>query len=281
MSTHEPPPEQVPPPSGESGEVPPPPPPTGGYGEAPPPPPPGPPAPPAGGDSYNLGNALSYGWTKFQANFGQIVVAVLVLVVAVAVVQIVGYLVSNAVRCDPKITYNSDGTFDTDTCSGGLFALSTFVSLLFSAAAFIVSMIISAGIVRGALDITEGRQLDPKTLLRTDNLVPVIVASLIIGVATFVGLVLCILPGIVVIFLTQYTIYFIVDKGLEPVEAIKASIAFTTQNLGNVLVWYIVGGIIALVGFAICFVGALVSVPVVIIGTAYTYKTLNNEPVAA
>ena len=204
----------------------------------------------------------------------------LVLVAAVAVVQIVGFLVSNAVQCEPKATFNGDGTVDVDKCSSGLFALSTIVSLLFSAAAFIVSMIISAGIVRGALDITEGRQLEPKTLLRTDNLVPVIVASLIIGVATFVGLLLCIVPGIIVIFLTQYTLYFLLDKGLSPVDAIKASISFTTQNLGNVLIWYIVGGIVALVGFAICFVGAIVSVPVVIIGTAYTYKTLNNEPVA-
>lgn len=267
MSTNEPPPDQPPPP------------PTGGYGEAPPPPPP--PAPPAGGNGYSLGNALSYGWTKFQANFGQIIVAVLVLVGVVAVVQIVGYVISNAVQCEPEVHINSAGQLVGNDCSGGLFALSTFVSLLFSAASFIVSMIISAGIIRFALDITEGRELNPKVLLSTDRLVPVIVASLIVGIATFVGLVLCILPGIIVIFLTQYTLYFLIDKDMAPVDAIKASVAFTTQNLGNVLIWYIVGGIVALVGFAICFVGAIVSVPVVIIGTAYTYKTLNNEPVAA
>ena len=292
MSTNEPPPPEQPP-SGPTPPPPPPPPaggygappPTGGYGTPPPGggyggPPPGQPAPPAGAGGYNIGNALSYGWAKFQQNFGQIVVGVVVLVVAVAIVQIIGFFISNAVQCDPNVHFDSQGRLVSKDCGSGLFAASTFVSLLFSAFAFIVSMIISAGLVRAALDITEGRRLDPKTLLRTDKLVPVIVASLIIGVASFIGLLLCILPGIAVIFLTQYTLYYILDQDLAPVDAIKASVRFTTQNLGNVLLWYIVGGIIALVGFAICFVGAIVTVPIALIGTAYTYKVLNGQPVA-
>ena len=284
MSTNEPPPPEQPP-AGQTPPPPPPPPPAGGYG-APPPaggyggPPPGQPTPPASTGGYSVGNALSYGWAKFQQNFGQIVVGVVVLVVAVAIVQIIGFFVRNAVQCDPNVHFDSQGRLVSNDCGSSLFAASMFVSLLFSAFSFIVSMIISAGLVRAALDITEGRQLDPKALLRTDRLVPVIVASLIIGVATFIGFVLCILPGIAVIFLTQYTLYYIMDQDLAPIDAIKASVRFTTQNLGNVLVWYIVGGIVALVGFVVCFVGAIVTVPIALIGTAYTYKVLNGQPVA-
>lgn len=277
MSTNEPPPEQPPADQAPPPPAPPPAPPMGGYGGTPPPPPP---APPGGSGGYSVGNALGYGWTKFQQNFGQILVAVIVLVVAVAVVQIIGFFISNAVQCDPNVHFNSEGRLVGDDCGGGFFTLSFFVSLLFSAFSFIVAMIISAGLIRAALDITEGRQLDPKTLLRTDKLGSVIVASLIVGVAAFVGFVLCILPGIVVIFLTQYTLYYILDKDMAPVDAIKASITFTTQNLGNVLIWYIVGGLVAVVGFVVCFVGAIVTVPIALIGTAYTYKVLNNEPVA-
>ncbi len=106
MSTHEPPPDQVPPP-----------PPTGGYGQAPPPPPP-PPAPSyGGGDStgYSLGNALSYGWAKFQANTGQIILSAVVLVVGLGVVAVLGTLVMSALTTDASCSVK-DGSF---SCDGG------------------------------------------------------------------------------------------------------------------------------------------------------------------
>ena len=89
------------------------------------------------------------------------------------------------------------------------------------------------------------------------------------------------MPGLIIGFLTSYSLYFVIDKNMSPVDAIKASIDLCTKNLGNTVIWYIVGGIIAVVGFIVCLVGALVSVPVVLIGTAYTYKKLTGQAVAA
>ena len=67
MSTNEPPP---PPPPTDPPAPPPPP----GYG--------GP--PPVGGGAYSVGTAWKYGWDKFVANLGQVLLAVLVLVAAAA-----------------------------------------------------------------------------------------------------------------------------------------------------------------------------------------------------
>src|SRR4051794_28552886 len=125
MSTNEPPP---PPPPDDYGSVPPPPPPPppsyGGYGATPPP---GPSAPPGGAGEYNVGTAFTYGWNKFTANIGQIAIAVIVLVAALIAIQVVGALFSQ-----------------------GRFLLQFGFSLI----SWIVSMIIGAGIVRGALAIT-------------------------------------------------------------------------------------------------------------------------------
>src|SRR5262245_58576857 len=134
MSSYEPPADQNPPPSG--------------YGETPPPPPP--PAPPGSG-AYSVGTAWRYGWDKFTSNLGQILLAVLLLVLVQIVVQGLSYLVSDAY----------------------------VIRWLFSVAAWILSMIIGAGIIRGALDITEGRRLDPATLLKPRKLGEVIVASVL------------------------------------------------------------------------------------------------------
>lgn len=266
MSTPEPPPEQVPPP-----------PPTGGYGETPPPPPPAPSYGGGDGTGYSLGNALSYGWAKFQANTGQIIVSAVVLVVGLGVVAVLGTVLMNALTSDGSCSVQ-DGTLDCDEGTG--FFARLILQALLSAALLVVAWIIGAGLVRASLNVTEGRPFLFSDVVKTDKLGSVVVASVIIAAATFVGTLLCYLPGLVVGFATSYTLYFIIDKDMAPIEAIKASVMFVRDNLANTIVWYIVGGLVAMAGFLVCVVGALVSVPVVLIGTAYTYKTLNREPVA-
>ena len=65
------------------------------------------------------------------------------------------------------------------------------------------------------------------------------------------------------------------------IDAIKASFEFTKANAGNVILWFLLSLVAWFVGALLCGVGLIVAIPVVLIGTAYTYKTLNNEPVAA
>lgn len=226
-------------------------PPSDGYGAPPPPPPP---APPQGGGGYSAGTAWSFGWNKFTGNLGSILIAVLVLVAVQVVVQVVSYFVSD----------------------------SLILRWVISLAGWVLSMIIGAGLVRGALDITEGRELDPKTLLTPNKLGEVIVASLLISVATFVGLILCVIPGLLVAFFTSFTLYFLMDRQeLGAIDAIKASFEFTKNNAGNVIVWFLLCLATYIVGFLLCGVGLIAAIPVILIGTAYTYKTLNGQAVAA
>lgn len=260
MSTYEPPPDQPP-----------------TYGQMPPGGPP--PAPPGGAGGYSVGNALSYGWAKFQANAGQIIIAAVVLVIGLAIVSGIGYGLTAAVTDGPSCSTDPN-TFRT-TCDGGTgFVTRLILQSFISAILLVVGQVIGAGVIRGALGITEGRKFEFSEMFKTDKLGSVLVASLIIAAATFVGTILCYLPGLVVGFVTSYTLFFIIDKDLAPVEAIKASINLVRENIGNTLVWYLVGGLVAIAGFVLCFVGALVTVPVVLIGTAYTYKTLTGQPVA-
>lgn len=278
MSTNEPPPEQpAPPPSGEYGEAPPPPPPpTGGYGQVPPPPPP---APPAGGSGWNLGDALSYGWKKFQENVGQIIIASIVLFVVYVVAAAIAFGFQALLTSDAECHFNSGGTLVCDEGSGFIWRM--IVAAISFGFVFVIAQIIGAGIIRGALGITEGRPFQTADIFKTDQLGSVVVASLLVGLLTTVGYALCYLPGIAVAFLTSYTLFFVIDKGLSPVDAIKASFDLTTKHLGDTVVWYIVGGLVAVAGVIACVVGLVVTIPLVIIGTAYTYKKLTDQPVTA
>lgn len=258
MSSNEPPVDPPGPPSSE--------PPAGGYGGYPPPPgqhgaPPPPPyggapygAPPGGGEAYNVGTAWGYGWSKFTANLGQILVAVLILVGVQVALQLVSYLGSD----------------------------SLVLTWVLSLVGWIVSMIIGAGIVRAGLDITEGKAINGAQVVVPHRLGEVVVASVIIGLATFVGLILCVLPGLAVMYFTSFTLYFLMDRpDLGAIDAIKASFEFTKNHAGQVIVWFLLSLATWFVGALLCGVGLVAAIPVVLIGTAYTYKKLTGQPVAA
>ncbi|HRD61526.1 MAG TPA: hypothetical protein PL137_11520, partial [Nocardioides sp.] len=249
----------------------------GGYGAPPPPPPP---AGPGAGSGWSLGDAINYGWTKFQANMSQILIAAIIFVVGIGVIAVVGFFIVGALMGSGDCTYDPN-TFETDCDTGPGFILGTIIYALVIAILFVVGQLLAAGIIRGSLGITEGRPFRYEEIFKTDKLRDVVIASLIVAALTFVGFVLCYLPGIVVGFMTSYTLYFVLDKNLAPWEAVKASFNFTKDHLGDTIIWYIVGGLIAAVGIAICFVGGLFTVPIYLIGTAFTYKKLTGQQVAA
>jgi uncharacterized membrane protein len=155
------------------------------------------------------------------------------------------------------------------------------MSALSGAISWVVQTAIGALIVRAALDITEGRPLEFGSLFGRIPWGKVIVLSLIVGAIVFVGFILCFIPGIIAAFLLSYATYFLLDDNLEPVDAIKASFALVKNNVGSALVWAILAFFVGLVGLCFCGVGYLVTYPIALIGTAYTYKKLSGKPVAA
>ena len=199
---------------------PPPPPPPGGYGSPPPPPEGyGYGGPPAGTPPYSVGTAVGYGWSKFQAHAGQIVIAGLIVFGGIVVLEVLGTLIQRLLL------------------QGGGLVISLLGSAITSFLFFLAYQVIGAGIIRGALGITEGREFRFDEVLKTDKLGPVVVTSLITSAIVFVGTLLCFLPGIIASFLLSFSLYFVIDRDLAPMDAIRASVELVTQNLGEALVW--------------------------------------------
>lgn len=203
---------------------------------------------------FSVSAAFSYGWKKFVANLGPILIAAVVMIVAVAVLQLL-----------------------QRELAGG----SAIMALAFSIVSFLVQLVLQAAIVKGSLDITKGAPITLGSLVEGINWAQVVVASLIIAVAMSIGFVLLILPGLAVLFLTSFTTYFIVDKNMGAIDAIKASVSFVIANAGNLILFFLATIAAYIVGALLCGVGLLVAVPVVVIATAFAYRTLNGEQVAA
>ena len=266
-----------PPPPPPYGQAPPPPAAPGGYGAAPPPPPP--PAPGQGG-SYSAPDAFSYGWARFKAKPAELLVPFLVVLVVLIVVEVI---VQVLLRATLLGTHSCDRTIFGQTVQAQC-GPSFFVQLLGTALAglfvSLISQAVGAGLIKNALNVADGGEASIGEIGAWATKGPVITTALIVAVATAVGTVLCYIPGIIVGFLLNWAMFYVVDEGLAPMDAIKASVNFATSHLGETIVFYLLGIVVIVVGAVLCLVGLLVAVPVLLIAAAFTFRVLNGKTVA-
>jgi uncharacterized membrane protein len=259
-----------PPPDSSSDEQP------TGWGAPPPPPPPG--TGVGGPGPYSPTDAVAYGWNKFKANPAPLLLGTLILLVVSGLVSYVTNLIADGIFVsEPTTRITSDGTIELDGGSG-LFAR-LLVSMVVSLIVGLISQIIVAALVKGALDTTDGKPVSVGSMFAGWDKGKVLVAAIIVSVATAIGTLLCYLPGLVIGFLTSYTIFFVVDRNMAPVEAIKASYSFVTANLSNTIVYYLLGILVVIAGAILCGVGLLAAVPIAVLGAAYTFRRLQGQQV--
>lgn len=239
----------------------------------PPPPPPGPPAPPTGGDgAFSASDAIGWGWSKFKENVSGVLVAALVAIGVTIVAGLVSALITAALGGgSPMQDLESLGAQQTSVADlpGQLIQM-------------IVGTTLTAVFARAALDVADGQPFNIFAALGKLNFVNVIVVAVLVGLATTIGLVLCILPGIAVMFLTYFSTYAVVDgEGTSPIEAIKTSFRLVSSNFGGSLGLLVLNFLVVLAGFLALCVGLFVAIPVTVLASAYAFRTFSGRPIAA
>ncbi|SIR96125.1 DUF2189 domain-containing protein [Williamsia sterculiae] len=219
---------------------------------------------------FSIGDALSYGWNKYKSNAGSWIAVILLGVVVSAIINFAfsGFDVGNV---SGGFTLGTDSDVSVGT---------SILSIIGSVVSFVVSTLFQAAYTRGALSEVDGTKPSVGAFFRFHNVVTVIVVSIIVGLLTGVGFILFILPGIIVAYLTYYSLTFVIDRQQGAIDGIKSSFRLTTQNVGQLLPLAIVCVLLNIVGFLVCLVGLLVTVPVTLIAGVYAYRTLTQGPVS-
>ena len=257
-------PDTTPPSSSEAGSPPPPPassgyppPPQGGY-----PPAPGYPGAAPGRARLDIGQALSYGWNGFTKNVG----AVLLIVLAVVVVNVGLNALSFAVDNE-------------------------FVTFLLSLVGFVVGLIITVGLIRAALSITDGDSPKLGEVFSGDRVVPYAIASIVLGAAFAVinvvgAITIILLPFTLIVtlvlgFFVQFFGYAIVDEQAGAFDGISRSFNLVKANFGELILLWLVALGINILGALLCGIGLLVTIPLTAIAWAYAWRTLTGGRIAA
>ena len=113
------------------------------------------------------------------------------------------------------------------------FVTQLFGTALISAVLIVVFNVAAAGLYKGATNVTDGKPFSVGQMFDGWDKAQVVIAAVIIAVATAIGSFLCYIPGLIVGFFTMFTILFVVDKQMTAVDAIKASVKLVTDNLGQ------------------------------------------------
>ena len=204
----------------------------------------------------------------------------LVYAIVVGVVYGIFYELAIALAPDRVSSYDSSDSGVSYSFSSSLGAASIAVILLGSVVTFVVAGAISSAYYAGLLEIADGQPVTIGSFFKPRNVGSVLVASLIIGVLTTIGQFLCFLPGLVVSLFTIFTLVSIVDRNLPPIDALKASFEMVKSNFVQVLLAWLIIGVIVAVGAVLCGVGLLVAVPLAGLFLVHTYRNLGGGAIA-
>jgi uncharacterized membrane protein len=102
--------------------------------------------------------------------------------------------------------------------------------------------------------------------------VPGLVAALLISVGVMAGMILCIVPGLVIAAATMFSYLFIVDRNMDFWPAIQASHEVVKNDYVGFTIFFLALGVLQMVGALLCFVGLLITLPIMYCAITVAYK---------
>jgi uncharacterized membrane protein len=217
-----------------------------------------------------LGSWIGEGWKMFAEQWKAWVVNALVaaaiLALPIAPIVILAFVLMGQMSNSPDAA---------PMAFGGLFVLE-------ATAALVVTVIVayfSAGMYRSALKQLRGEQLQVSDLFSGgDCFFRMLGASLLIGILAGIGGLFCILPGLMVSGALFFTQFLIVDKGLGVIEAMQTSYEMCRKHIWWFTLFAFIVSLIGQIGSYACYVGILVTYPLIFTIGAVAYRDCFGIP---
>jgi uncharacterized membrane protein len=205
---------------------------------------------------FSIKSSLRFGWETFKRRLWFFVAATVVIVLVYAAAG----LLTSAI--DWAITGG-----DTENQSG----LADLLNWL-------ISTLISMGVVAVCLQAHDDPEhVELGALWHPHPYWSYLAATLLVGLAILLGLVLLIVPGIIFGLMFMFTSFIVIDRGFGPIDAMKESKRITSGHKWPLLGFILLLALINLAGAAVLLVGLLVTVPVTSLAFANAYRVLSAK----
>lgn len=148
------------------------------------------------------------------------------------------------------------------------------------AAQLVVNLIIlaatayfQAGFIRMALKQVRGQEIQTNDLFSAGDVTgPAIVTQLVYGIATYIGTLLCIIPGLIVAGRGMLAMPLTVDRGEAGIGAFQKSWEALKNDTLNAVLFLFAAAIVSSLGALACGIGAIFTAPIFPLALAITYR---------
>lgn len=203
---------------------------------------------------FSFSDVLGYGWSVMKANLWFFIGMGVVYVLIQQLPNIANALVKNMSFTRP---------------------VGTTLSMLLSIAGWIISIVLAIGIIKIALSFCDQQKPAFGTLFNAQGCFWRYVGVMILyTLIILAGFILLIIPGIIWAIKYSLCYYFVVDKGLDPVNALKASARTTMGAKWELLGFGIVCALINILGMLCLIIGIFATYPMILIASALVYRQL-------
>jgi uncharacterized membrane protein len=144
---------------------------------------------------------------------------------------------------------------------------------------WVVNISISMGMISIVLKLIDNKKPKLKDLYYTKSMINYIHVSLLKAFISLLGLILLIFPVFIYIIRLQFVSYLIIDKGMEPFDALSKSWEITRGNTWKLFFFSLILLLINILGLLVFIVGLFITVPLTMIANAYVYRKLLAQSV--
>lgn len=197
---------------------------------------------------FSKGEAVRFGWDTMKDNLGFFIGLLIVVGLISFVPGIIGRLVSEK---------------------------ASVLSIIIGIASGVLDLVITMGLIRIAIRFCDNDKGELADLFSCFPLFFKYLFGLILyGLIVAGGTILLIIPGIIWGIKFRFFSYFIVDKGVGPIEALKRSSAITKGAKWDLFVFGLLLSVIHVLGALCLLIGLFATVPTIMVADAFVYRKL-------
>ena len=217
--------------------------------------------------------AFVWAWAMYRSQLA----AYIALSAVVAIVLFAQQIATKPIVTALENCIDATSPGQVNSCEGSITnaGLAAVVAIIFS----LIALLASAGVMRAALGSTRGQAPSFADMLTGSNLWKFLIFSFLYTVLQNVGLLACFFPIVIVTLFFQLGPYFILDRGVGPLAAFKASAGVMKKNF-QVGLW------LAAITLAVLILGSftlglatLITLPMISLITAHLYRQFNDEAI--
>lgn len=210
--------------------------------------------------SLPISESISFGWKKATASF-------------LFFLQVLGILILVSIVFSMVNAALGKGSENISPMNG-------FLILIVSLINAVVQLGIDIGITRIGLTFVDNKTPAVSQLFKpwdSNLILRYLGGAVLYGLIVFGGMLLFVVPGIIWAIKFQYYKYLIVDKGLGPVEALKASSALTQGYKWSLFGYAILMVLVNILGMVALVIGLFWSIPTTMISNAFIFRWLEKN----